>query len=237
MLHRPITFLVLVFLFAFVAQASAFAPYDTIRLKEKKIQQLKSKIFDAPIVIKTSPTAFLWGGIFPYTAEYRVLVEVTTGRTQTEQIGISVLGKSLLYKMIEQANNISSIGKAKVSGWKIQYAHKFYLIGRRKHAPTGFFFGPLIQYTNARVADGLARYYSQTYYDFHNFNANVMIGVQGAYKRRVTFEVYGGLGYKQNTLYYHATTFRYGPINTSDFWEGYSTHLNGVFGINLGYAF
>ena len=203
------------------------------------METLKDKIFDSPIILKTSPTAFLYGGIFYFTAEYRFMVEVTTGRTNSDALGISVLGKSILFKLIEKSNNITTIDVAKVSGWKLQYVHKFFLIPRKKHAPSGFFFGPLIQYTNAHISEGLARYYTHTYFEFHNLNANLIIGVQTAHKNRLSFEVYAGLGYKTNTLYYRATTYKYAQIDAKKYFDypPYLTHLNAVFGINMGYAF
>ena len=228
---------VLVILFSIGTKAFAFSPTDTIYYTKKKADNLKSKIFDPPIVLKTSPTALLWGGIFPFTSEYRFLAEVTTGRAQSDQAGISYLGKNILYKALEKAANISTDEVFKVSGWKLQYAHRFYLIPKRKHAPNGFYIGPMVAYSYAHVSIGLQRHYSQTYYDFHNLNANLIIGLQVAHQHSITFDIYAGAGYKSNTLYYHATTLRYAQLSTTDFWPTYTTHVNAVFGVNLGYAF
>lgn len=229
------------FLFIFLSllflEAKAFVPRDTIVLKKKKIENLKEKIVDAPIVIKTSPTAFLYGGFFPFTAEYRLMAEVTTGRTQSEQASFSILGKSILLKAIEKAYNYPTTEILKVSGWRVQYAHKFYLISKRKFAPSGFYFGPLLSYSETHISEGLSRYYSKTYYNFKNFNANLMIGVQVARKNRVTFEVYGAVGYKSNKAYYNSNSKLMGQLDTSDFGILYNTNLNATFGINLGYAF
>ncbi len=237
--NLKLNYLLFVFLFALATSAVAFSPADTIQLKKKKIQEVKDKIFDSPIVFKTSPTAFLGGGIFPFTAEYRLLIEITSARTQSDQIGISLLGKSVIYKLVEINQNTSTIDVGKVSGWKFQYAHKFYLLGRRGHAPTGFFFGPLIQYSNARLSEGLARHYSHTYFEFHNINLNLMAGLQIAKRDKIAFEIYFGLGYKSNTLYYHASTYRYAKIDASKYIDSktYLSHINAIFGINLGYSF
>ena len=237
MINTAIKYTLFVFLFISVINADAFTPPDTIINKRKKVLDFKDRIIDAPIVLKTSPTAFLWGGIFPFTAEYRLMAEVTTGRTQSEQVSFSVLGKSILLKVIEQTSHYTTSDILKVSGWRAQYAHKIYLIRRKKYAPSGFYFGPLISYTDAHIALGLSRYYNHTYYDFHNFNANLMIGVQAAHRNHVTFEVYAALGYKSNKLFYHANSSNIGQLDTSDYGVLYNTHINATFGINMGYAF
>ncbi len=237
---RLLKFIISVVLVCILFTANAFCPSDTVRLKPIKSNPLKKRIYDAPMVIKTSPTAFLNGGTFPFTAEYRLMAEIPTGRTQSEQFGVSWLGKSVFLMMLEDSAHFNSNEKYKVQGWKVQYAHKIYLIPKRKYAPSGFYFGPLVQYSQTRVYEGLKRYYSKTYYDFHNFNINLIVGLQAAKKKRLTFDMYAGLGYKKNTLYYHATTYRYGKIDPKNQWwyiSPYKWPLSVVCGINIGYGF
>jgi hypothetical protein len=124
-----------------------------------------------------------------------------------------------------------------VNGWRIQYAHKFYLVGRRRYAPFGFYVAPMVSYANARVSLGLKRYYDNVYYDFRHFNVNGIIGVQAGKANRVTFDLYAGLGYKTNKLYYHINSSKILRLDTEEFGAVYNSNLNGVFGINLGYAF
>jgi hypothetical protein len=211
---------------------------DTIINKRTvKKESLKSKMFVPPLIIKTSPTAFLWGAIFPpYTAEYRIMAEVTSGKRQSEQMGVSLLSTNIFLPAIEKASQISPSDYIKVRGWRVQFAHKFYWIGRRKYAPFGFFFAPMVSYTNARMYIGEKRYYNHAYFDFRHFNIDGIIGVQVGKIGRVTFEVYGGLGYKINRVFYHSSAYRVQVYDTKDFGPVYNSHLNGVFGINMGYA-
>jgi hypothetical protein len=212
---------------------------DTIR-KKKPVQEndLKSKIFVPPIVLKTSPTAIAWGAIFPpFTSEYRLVTEISSGKRQSEQLGISWLGVNIFWKMYEKAAKVPASDYIKVGGWRVQYAHKFFWIGRRHYAPFGFYVAPTVSYASARVAIGLNRYYNQKYFEFRNFNINGIIGVQAGKTDRVTFDIYAGLGYKTNKVFYHVAPNKYLPYDTSDFGELYNSHLNGVFGINIGYAF
>ncbi|MCE3278541.1 MAG: hypothetical protein K0S44_732 [Bacteroidetes bacterium] len=211
---------------------------DTIiRKKPVKTDNLKERIFNSPMVLKTSPTAFLLGAMFPpFTAEYRLMMEISSGKRQSEQLGISYLGKNIFVNAIEKAANIPAEYHYKVEGWRIQYAHKFYLVGRRGYAPFGFFVGPSVSYANARIAIGRKRYYEEVYFDFRHFNVNAIIGVQVGKANSLTFEVYGGIGYKSNKVYYHSSSANITPYDTEDFGLIYQTNLNLLFGINIGYA-
>lgn len=219
---------------------SAFAheANDTIINKKAKEATLKSKIFVPPLVIKTCPTAILWGAIFPpFTAEYRLTAEITSGKRQSDQLSISLLGKNLFLNMFEKAANVPTDYTFKVNGWRIQYAHKFYLVGKRRYAPYGFYVAPLISYTEANVAVGLKRYYEKNYYEFRHFNINGIVGIQAGKLNRMTIDIYAGLGYKNNKFFHHINSYKVIQLDTEDFGEVYNSHLNGVFGISLGYSF
>ena len=143
--------------------SNVFAQTDTIYKTKSVVEKVKPRIFVPPFVIKTSPTAFLWGGVFPFTAEYRLMAEVTTGRRQSQQIAVSYLNKSLLINAIERAAVLSTDRAYKIDGWRIQYALKLFWIGKRKHAPYGFYFGPMVSYANARGFLLRAEIYRQQY--------------------------------------------------------------------------
>lgn len=208
---------------------------DTIVNKKPKSENLKSRIFVPPLVLKTSPTAFLAGAVFPFTSEYLFMAEVTSGKRQSEQFGISYLGKNWFLRAYENSANMNNYFI--VHGWRIQYAHKFFWIGRRHYAPFGFYVAPMISYSNARVSIGLKRYYQHSYFDFRHFNINGIIGVQAGKTNRATLDIFGGLGYKTNKVYTHAGNFKFVRYDTKDFGEIYNSNLNVIFGINLGYAF
>jgi len=215
--------------------AHTFVASDTIINKKEKAPSLKSKIFVPPLVLKSSPTSFLAGAVFPYTSEYLFMMEVTSGKRQSEQFGISYLGKNWFLRAYE--NSIQMKNTFIVNGWKVQYAHKFFWIGRRHYAPFGFYFAPMISYSNARISLGLKRYYEHAYFDFRHFNINGIIGVQAGKINRVTLDIYGGFGYKTNKVFYHSGDFTFSPYDTKDFGEVYNSHFNALFGINVGYAF
>ncbi len=209
---------------------------DTIKLaaapkKKKPYPPLQ------PLVLKTSPTGFLAGGVPPFTSEYRFTAEITTGRKQSEQVSISYLGKNVIWTAFEKISKQPSSDIFKVSGWRIQYAHKFYLVNRRHHSPFGFYVAPHFSYTNAKVSWGLNRYYHDTYWDIRHLNANLLIGVQMGKIGKLTMDICAGAGYKTNTVYYHATSYRITKYDTSDLGEYYNGHVHLLFDISLGYAF
>lgn len=208
---------------------------DTV-VKLKPLPVRKKPYPYQPVVIKTSPTAFLAGGIFPLTSEYRLCMEIASSRTQSEQLSLSLIQKNIFFYLAERMDNTSTNRTFKVNGFRIQYAHKFYLVNRNHHAPYGFYFAPLISYTNAQISLGLKRYYSKTYWDFNHFNLDMTFGVQVGKKDRLTLEVYGGIGYKKNTVYYHANTFKVTPYDTGDFGTFYNSNVHLLFGVNVGWS-
>ncbi|HEY0031580.1 MAG TPA: hypothetical protein VGC65_12520 [Bacteroidia bacterium] len=235
MRNKNLLFLICSFLITASLNAEVLCDTDTIIVKpfvkKKKPYPLQ------PLVLKTSPTGFMWGGAFPFTSEYRFTAEITSGRTQSEQVSISVLSKNVFWKLIETATKVSAGDQLKVSGWRVQYMHKIYLVNRRHHAPYGFYVGPHFSYTNAKVAVGLSRYYHQVYFDLRHFNANLVIGVQAGKLGRLTLDICGGLGYKTNKVYYHASSVRIIPYDTEEFGEFYNNNLHLMFDLSLGYSF
>lgn len=177
----------------------------------------------------------LWGPI-PFTAEYRIIAEAALGRTRSAQLGLSYLGTSLLWKIVENVTNTPAYYMVKVSGYRIQAGYRFYLINKRKYAPFGFYVSPMVSYSNARISVGLDSYYRQVYYDFRHFNTNLIMGVQIGRNSTITMDIFAGLGYKRNTVFLHINDGYVIPYDTKDFGTFYNGPLKLVFGVNWGYA-
>lgn len=226
--------LLYIFFFIFsVFTIRAQEPVDSSH-QYKPLPKRKKPYPYQPVVIKTSPTAFLAGGVFPLTSEYRLCMEIASSRTQSEQIAISLIQKNVVFFIAEKVEKTSTNRMLKVNGFRLQYAHKFYLVNRNHYAPYGFYIAPLISYTNAQVSLGLNRYFSQIYWDFNHYNFDFTMGFQVGKKNRLTFEMYWGAGYKKNTVYYHSGTFKITPYDTEDFGEYYNSNIHLLFGINIG---
>jgi hypothetical protein len=219
------------FLFSLI-RSHLFAGGDTIRLNQERV---KKQYYTQPLLLKSNPLATLWGPI-PFTGEYRLMAEITTGRTRSAQAGISYLGKSLIYSIVEQATKTPSFYRLKVSGWRVQAAYRFYLISKRKYAPFGFYVSPGVSYSNARIAIGLERYYQQVYFDFRHFCSSVVVGVQVGRNAKITMDIFTGVGYKRNLVFYHINNSKVLPYDTEDFGDYYNWPVKYIFGINFGYS-
>lgn len=212
---------------------SVFAETDTIRLNTEG--KVKKQYYLQPLLLKSNPLAVFWGPI-PFTGEYRLLTEITTGRTRSVQFGISYLGKSLAWKIAETSLKVPPSDQFKVNGWRVQVAYRLYLISRRRYAPFGFYVSPMVSYSNAHIALGLKSYYRNAYFDFRHFNSNIVIGVQMGRNTDITMDIFAGAGYKKNTVYFHINDSRVVPYDTKDFGEFYNSSLKLIFGINFGFA-
>ncbi len=202
---------------------------DTLKLKPLTPQ----KSYYQPLVIKTSPTALIMGGIVPFSSELRLLMEIASSRTQSEQVGVSYLFPSILFL----ADSSSLSQKLKVSGWRFQYAHKFYIIRKSRYSPYGFYVAPLVSYATAHISPDRNSANNQEYYLFRHFNINAVAGIQIGKFHRVTMDSYFGFGYKINNVFIHYASNKVVPYDTEEFGELYNMPLNVVFGINLGYSF
>lgn len=210
---------------------------DTIKLSQPPKKKKPYPLLQ-PLVLKTSITGFLAGGsVLLFTSEYRFTAEITTGRKQSDQVSISYLGKNVFYGAFEKISKQSSSDILKVSGWRFQYAHKFYLVNRRHYSPYGFYVAPHFSYSNARIAWGLNRHYNNTYFDVRHLNVNAIVGVQVGKLSRLTMDICVGAGYKTNTIYYHATSYRITKFDTAELGEYYNGHFHLLFDLSLGYSF
>jgi hypothetical protein len=222
---------ILLLLLTLIYTASKASAIDGDTLRLNPIEKKKQSYYQ-PLVLKTSPTAFLWGGVFPFTSEYRFMVEINSSRKQSEQLSLSWLGKGLF---LRTANGLLN-QDLNVIGWRVQYAHKFYLVRKHKFAPYGLYVGPLVSYANAQISSGQKSYNHGSYLDFRHLNINAIVGIQLGKLHRLTFDAYAGFGYRKNKVFYHYASGKVIPYDTKEFGELYNLPLNAVFGINLGYS-
>ena len=206
---------------------------DTIRLK--KIEKPKKIYPQQPILIKTNPFAILWGPI-PFTSEYKLIVEIPSSRKQSIQVGISYFRKSPLIALLESQTNSQYDPKLVISGLRLQIANKFYFIQKKHASPFGFFIAPHLSYSNAHISIGKSRAYRQSYYEITHFNINLLFGLQIGRGKKITSELFAGLGYKKNTWMYHSSTYKIAPIDITDLGNYYNSNFKFTLGFTIGYA-
>lgn len=217
----------------FSSLLSLYANGDTIRLSSAR--KPFNPYYLQPILLKTNPLAPLWGPI-PYTGEYRFMAEVASAPRQSTVIGVSYLGKSLMWGLIEKSASVPSQYRLKVSGWRLQLAYRLYLNRAGKYAPFGFYVSPAFSYSNAKVAIGLERFYKQVYYDFTHFSADLLFGTQLRRTSKLTMDLFAGWGYHKNEVFYHISSSKALPYNTRDFGNYYNKPYRFTFGFNIGYV-
>ena len=209
---------------------------DSLKIKLKAIQPYH-------VVLKTNPLNMLVGCI-PFTSEYKVQNEYTILPHQSVQFGISYLGKGLLLKMAENAANRRPKNKSEINyyakGFNIQYAHRFYLNNKKnessnQYAPFGFYCGPMISFARAKI--GIKNNtLSNNYIMASNIQICWMGGYQNSLSDRFIFDVYLGMGYKNNQLteYNSRRGRKTLPIKDVPF---YGNNFKLILGVSLGFAF
>lgn len=206
---------------------------DTIRLKE--IVKPKKVYPRQPTLIKTNPFAVLWGPI-PFTSEYKLVIEIPTTKKQSIQVGISYFRKSPILGIYELQNNNQYDPKLIITGFRLQVANKFYLIRKKYASPFGFFVAPHVSYSNAHISIGKQRALRSAYYDITHFNINLLAGVQVGRGKKMTAEVFGGIGYKKNTWNYHSPPNKISPIDMEELGKYYNSNIKLTLGFTLGRA-
>lgn len=196
-------------------------------------------------VYKTNPAAILWGSI-PFTAEYRFLNEITIGQHTSAEFGISYLGKSPILRSLEDSMNVNSQYpvKFKVSGLRFQMAYRYYLndlfpniqYTTNSFSPQGYYVALHFSYSTAKFSN---RYLSN--YDIYlqgsHTNLNFLLGRQFWLTKRLSFDCFGGLGYKRNDWIINDATTNSQQNLTDDFPDFYKGNLKISLGFNFGIGF
>lgn len=187
-------------------------------------------------VIKTNPFPIIWSSI-PLTSEFRYVQEVPVARFQSTQIGFSYLGKSPVLSIIESTNRQLSGNQSeprlKVSGFRMQFCHKFFLM-RDEYAPLGPYIAPHISYATAKFSTDYARMFDY-YVQATHFNVNVLLGYQVEGMDWYVVDIFTGLGYKKNTWEQHNPS-KSVPFDVTDF-KYYNSPVKLTLGFNIGIAF
>ena len=214
-------FLVLFFLFLFHHEGLA---QDSLVLRFNYPQKIHA-------IIKFNPIPILWGPLL-YTGEYRLLSEFTTSKRQSTQIGVGYLGKSLIYKLMEDSLGIFGSQKTIIKGFRIQASHRFFP-SRKRYSPQGFYISPHISYAFAKLTTPYFQA-NNIYIGESNFNINMLAGVQFFIARTVSVDFFAGFGYKNLKFWQQVETK---PRVYFDPFDGQKSLYNSHFKFNLGMNF
>ncbi len=216
-------------------------------------QEAPSKVPDLPQepahVFKVTPYMLVWGPI-PFTAEYRLTNEWITGRQRSTQLSISYLGKSPILANIEDSlNNGTNNGyraiKIRVRGARLQLSHRFYLndilqgltIRHRinEYAPNGYYIAPHFSFSTAEFTTPYLRTVD-SYLRFTHTNINLLIGRQFFFWPHMCFDLYTGLGYKNNIWTEKAPSNNLRRVNPNDMGI-YKGNFKFTLGVDIGFYF
>jgi hypothetical protein len=183
---------------------------------------------------KINPFTIFWGSIFR-TGEYKFNREVIIDKQHSWEFGFSYLDKNPVIGLFERILNPTTSGtRFYVKGFRTQLMTRFYPnlgIGKRPGtAPHGIYLAPHFSYSTAFISTSTL-FKGGYHYRASNINVNLLCGLQFLVGKRLTVDLYGGIGIKQVSLKY--TTPNYSKyIDPEDFF-----FFPGKLKLTLGFCF
>jgi hypothetical protein len=186
-------------------------------------------------VVKTNPFVLLWGSML-FTSEFRYMKEVATAPKQSLQFSFSYLGKSPLVDTIIANTGGPYYPVVWIKGFRMQFMYKMYF-SRANDAPLGWYTGPYYSYATAKYSMRNLQL-KGTYIQGTQWHTSWVIGRQKLLGDHLAYDVFLGLGYKQNTWERH-TLKGISNLDISQFTDGwyYNSNFKVCAGLNLGYIF
>jgi len=203
-------------------------------LKEKEIS------YD---VLKLRPGALLMSPIV-ITSELGLSYEFTLAKDKALALGASLLTKNVFLYLGEQldtannrtGSNIVQVSQPlKISGYRFQAQYKWILPLYNSY-PCGLYIGPHAS-TSTVFFSYRQRGYTTDFYKIHLNNISLLMGYQHFINNKFFFDLYFGLGYKYNYVYYYKTLDDYKKVNNEFILTGVPIKLKCSMGYYLGYKF
>jgi hypothetical protein len=196
-------------------------------------------------IVKLAPFAFVHGQM-PFTVESRLGYERVIGPHSSLGASYSYLGTNYPFSFIGSVALSSAISSAftaaghpsivwtetkiRSRGQRYQLQYRRYL-NETKTAPRGWYLAPHVSYTRVEYNISLKDFDVTRIFKKTNVNYNLLVGYQYLLGRRLAFDVYTGLGYRDvSTKLYDEN-----EVYLQDLPEG--TALKVSSGFNLGWAF
>jgi hypothetical protein len=192
-----------------------------------------------PRILKISPGNMLVGPIPLYTAAYGIIYETPVAKKQSIQVGCSIIGKGLYWRLLEYSTSAPPYGINLIeTGIEFQFAYKFFLSKKKRLAPRGWYVGPLFHSTTANVGTSYGYRIQGRYLNLEQFDANIMYGCQLMRKsgRGFVVDFFAAAGYKNITGVYQQGPGASVPYSFAG--DGLlDTHVNFLIGLNIGWGF
>jgi len=192
----------------------------------------KNRISQFDYIVSTNPLIMLWGSV-PLSSEYRIMSEIRTGNKTSVNIGGAYLGKGLFFHMQDKAYNSIAVSSFALRGYRVQVMYKFYL-SDWDTPPDGVYIGPYFSLAEAKLSYRQGRI-ANDYTLIRQRNYSFVLGYQYEAFNGFCWDMFVGIGYKDNEWIEYPTTNRFVSIPQSDMPEFYNSHIKYVIGLNIGY--
>jgi len=218
-----------------------FTAFSDIYTQNDSLNQLllKNNSYE---IIKTRPGGILMGPNF-ITSEWGLNYEFTVAEKTALSIGASILSKNIFIYMAERieaatqrtgSNMVQIFQVYKISGYRFQAQYKWIMPIYR--FPCGMYFGPHASYSHSYFSYR-QRGYTKDYYRVIHKNISFLLGYQHLLNDKLFIDLYCGLGYKNNSMYYHKTTKDFKKEENDYLLTGFPMKLKFSLGYYLGYKF
>lgn len=175
-------------------------------------------------------------GIMPFTCEFRYIKEVTTAPRQSLLYGFSYMGKNPI------ADSLAARGRSPYSpvvwirGFRLQFMYRIYF-SKNSKAPIGWYTGPYYSYSTAKYSMRNLQM-KGIYLQGTQWHVSWVIGRQKLWGKHLCYDIYTGIGYKENTWEYHALN-KIQNIDIGRFIKNkyYQSNFKICVGFNIGYIF
>ncbi|MDD3875303.1 MAG: DUF3575 domain-containing protein [Bacteroidales bacterium] len=193
-------------------------------------------------VLKTNPLAFFSGPCMA-TSELGLSYDFSLGKRSGISFGASLLTKNVFIYLAElssSAQNPSSGSTViyvtphiKISGYRLQAQYKF-LIPFGSSYPNAFYFGPHASYASTYMGNE-HNIMNTDYYRIIHKNISLLMGFQMFLGKKVYLDIYQGLGYKNNNLFYYKNPKSFIKEESDFIFTGMPNNLKISLGIYMGW--
>ncbi len=227
---------IFVFIIAILLHFKLHAQVDSLKPlpKEKEIS------YD---VLKFRPGGLLMSPIV-ITSELGLSYEFTLAKDKAIALGASLLTKNVFLYLGEHldtvnnrtGSNIVQVSQPlKISGYRFQAQYKW-ILPLYSSYPCGMYIGPHAS-SSTVFFSYRQRGYSTDFYKIHLNNISLLMGYQHFINNKFFFDLYFGLGYKYNYVFYYKTLDDFEKVDNEFILTGVPIKLKVSMGYYMGYKF
>ncbi len=193
-------------------------------------------------LLKINPLALLCGPTM-VSSELGLMYETSISQKQSLSIGASWLAKNIFIYLGESSLTLPGVSSnqsvtyttpdLKISGWRVQGHYKF-VFPVFGNYPTALHVGPHASFSSILLGDSYNGF-DANYYRIVHRNISVLFGFQFKASDRIFFDIYHGMGYKNNYWGFHKTPDQFKMEEDVFFFTGNHLNIKFSLGFNIGF--